>query len=79
MAERFLYLPSIGFVMLAVYCGHYLSQRLASRWPAYRNAVPAALAILLIALAGRTYARNADWVDQGRFWRKGGGSRTEQL
>jgi tetratricopeptide (TPR) repeat protein len=71
MAERFLYLPSVGFVILAVYFGRLLAQRLASRWPEYRYAIPATAAILLIALTGRTYARNADWVDQGRFWRKG--------
>ncbi|MCX6631378.1 MAG: DUF1736 domain-containing protein [Candidatus Solibacter sp.] len=69
MAERFLYLPSVGFAVLAVYGAQLLSQLLAERWPEYRNAVPAALGVVLIAFAARTYARNADWVDQGRFWR----------
>lgn len=69
MAERFLYLPSVGFAVLVVYGAHLLSQRVAERRPEYRNAVPAALGVLPIAFAARTYARNADWVDQGRFWR----------
>ena len=71
MAERFLYLPSVGFAVLAVYGAHLLSQRVALRHSQYRNAVPLALAVILLALAARTYARNADWVDQGRFWRSG--------
>ncbi|MEO8368553.1 MAG: hypothetical protein ABI806_05090, partial [Candidatus Solibacter sp.] len=71
MAERFLYLPSIGFIVLVVYGAHQLSQQLTSRWPAYRSVVPAALVILLIGYTGRTASRNADWADQGRFWRSG--------
>ena len=69
MAERFLYLPSVGFAVLVVYGVQWLSQRLAERGREYRNAVPVALGVLLIGFAARTYARNADWVDQGRFWR----------
>jgi tetratricopeptide (TPR) repeat protein len=69
MAERFLYLPSVGFAVLVVYGAHLLWQRLRERGREYRNAVPAALGVILIALAARAYARNADWVDQGRFWR----------
>ena len=69
MAERFLYLPSVGFAVLVVYGVHVLSRRLAERGREFRNAVPAALGVILIAFAARTYARNADWVDQGRFWR----------
>jgi tetratricopeptide (TPR) repeat protein len=69
MAERFLYLPSVGVAVLAV-CGvQWLSQRMTERGPEYRKAVPVALGVLLIGFAARTYARNSDWVDQGRFWR----------
>ncbi len=69
MAERFLYLPSVGFAVLVVYAAQRVSERLTERQPAYRNAIPAAVGVLLFALAARTYARNGDWVDQGRFWR----------
>jgi tetratricopeptide (TPR) repeat protein len=65
MAERFLYLPSIGFAILAVYGLH----RLAAWKPETRKMLPAALGVVVLALAARTYARNGDWVDQGRFWR----------
>uniref|UniRef100_Q024D1 Uncharacterized protein n=1 Tax=Solibacter usitatus (strain Ellin6076) TaxID=234267 RepID=Q024D1_SOLUE len=65
MAERFLYLPSIGFALLVVYGLHLL----ATRKPEARKMMPAALGVVLLALAARTYARNTDWVDQGRFWR----------
>ena len=69
MAERFLYLPSVGFAVLVVYGVNLQSQRLAQRGREYRNAVPVAMGVMLLAFAARTYARNADWVDQGRFWR----------
>ena len=69
MAERFLYLPSVGFAVLVVYAAQWVSQRLTERQPAYRNAIPVAVGVLLFGFAARTYARNGDWVDQGRFWR----------
>jgi tetratricopeptide (TPR) repeat protein len=62
MAERFLYLPSVGLAILAV-CG----LRLLAKPQVYR----AGAAVLLIALAARTYARNADWLDERRFWQSG--------
>jgi tetratricopeptide (TPR) repeat protein len=69
MAERFLYLPSVGVAVLAV-CGlQWVSQRMTERGPEYSKAVPVAVGVLLIGFAARTYARNSDWVDQGRFWR----------
>jgi tetratricopeptide (TPR) repeat protein len=69
MAERFLYLPSVGIAVLVVYGVQWPSHRMAERGREYRNAVPVALGVLLIGFAARTYARNGDWVDQGRFWR----------
>src|SRR5260370_11179786 len=69
MAERFLYLPSVGFSVLVVYGVQWLSRRLAERGAEDRNALPVAVGVLLIAFAARTYGRNEDWVDEGRFWR----------
>jgi len=71
MGERFLYLPSIGFAACTAYAIYTLSQRLRAGQPSYRHAGAAALAIVLIALAGRTYERNADWLDPTRFWQSG--------
>jgi tetratricopeptide (TPR) repeat protein len=54
MAERFLYLPSIGFAIAAA----TLLYRLKTRIPVQ------AIAIVLVAvLACRTFARNRDWLD----------------
>ena len=71
MGERFLYLPSIGFAACAAYAIHAVWRRLPASRPFYRHAGLAALTIVLIALAGRTYDRNADWLDPARFWQSG--------
>jgi tetratricopeptide (TPR) repeat protein len=57
MAERFLYLPSLGFAGCLV-------------WAIYRRPrmAPAALAVISVALAVRTYARNIDWLDDQSLW-----------
>ncbi|MGO4880610.1 MAG: glycosyltransferase family 39 protein [Bryobacteraceae bacterium] len=68
MAERFLYLPAVGFAVAAVWVLDALWRRLPAGPPAYRKVARAAVAILLIALAGRTYARNGDWLDPRQFW-----------
>ena len=66
MAERFLYLPSIGLAGLAVAA--------AVRWRGQSRlhlpervwwGVPAAVCI---ALGARTYARNLDWRDERSLW-----------
>jgi hypothetical protein len=62
MAERFLYLPAIGFagcLVLAVYA-------VCRRLPA---AAPAALAVVCVAFGARTYTRNFDWFDDQSLWR----------
>jgi tetratricopeptide (TPR) repeat protein len=54
MAERFLYLPSIAFAIAVV----GLLYRLKPGMP-----VQGLLVVLLVLLAGRTFARNGDWRD----------------
>jgi protein O-mannosyl-transferase len=71
MGERFLYLPSVGFAACAAYAIYAVSQRLPALQPIYRHAGVAALTVILIAFAGRTYDRNADWLEPGRFWQSG--------
>jgi tetratricopeptide (TPR) repeat protein len=58
MAERFMYLPSIGLAGCAVALGR--------RLPA-RGRLPAAILVCAV-LAGRTYARNFDWRDELTLW-----------
>jgi tetratricopeptide (TPR) repeat protein len=57
MAERFLYLPSLGFAGCLV-------------WAIYRRPriAPAVLGVVCVALAIRTYARNIDWLDDRSLW-----------
>jgi tetratricopeptide (TPR) repeat protein len=61
MAERFLYLPSIGFagcLVVAIYA-------VCRRFPIV---APAALALVCVAFAARTYTRNFDWFDNNSLW-----------
>jgi tetratricopeptide (TPR) repeat protein len=59
MAERFLYLPSIGLVACLVLAIYGVSRRFhVSRY------APAALCLLIACLAVRTWARNVDWQDE---------------
>lgn len=68
MAERFLYIPSIGFWAAVVYGLYAVWQRLpASQTRIY--AAGAAVSAILMAFAVRTYDRNSDWLDQQAFWR----------
>jgi tetratricopeptide (TPR) repeat protein len=68
MAERFLYLPSIGFAGCLVGAGWGAYRRLRPRWPAARTVAPAALALVCLAFGARTYARNGDWLDERSLW-----------
>ena len=56
MAERFLYLPSIAFSTALVAVVFAAAVRVGK--PRF---VPAVLAVMVVAYAGRTWARNADW------------------
>jgi hypothetical protein len=73
MAERFVYLPSVGFCVVAALAlqavGRWLRERMAAghpRWGVTLGWMPAA--IMLLLFAGRTYVRNSDWREELRFW-----------
>jgi tetratricopeptide (TPR) repeat protein len=61
MAERFLYLPSIGFAGCLVVVVYAICRRVPA-------AAPAALALVSLAFAARTYTRNCDWFDDQSLW-----------
>jgi tetratricopeptide (TPR) repeat protein len=61
MAERFLYLPSIGFAGCLVWAVYTVCKR-------FPSAAPVALALVSVAFAARTYARNFDWFDDLSLW-----------
>jgi protein O-mannosyl-transferase len=58
MAERFVYLPSIGLAGCVVVLLARLERRTA--W--------LAMSLLCLACGARTYARNLDWQDERTFW-----------
>ena len=68
MAERFLYLPSIGFAGCLAWLGWAGYRRLRGRWPAARIMAPAVLGVICLAFCARTFARNADWFDDRSAW-----------
>ena len=61
MAERFLYLPSVGLAGCIVAVAYVVARRRPRlAW--------AALGLICLALAARTYARNPDWKDELSLW-----------
>ncbi len=63
MAERFLYLPSVGLAGAAVAAIWAVARRWPLRWSV------AALVAACLAFTARTYARNFDWQDDLALWR----------
>jgi tetratricopeptide (TPR) repeat protein len=68
MAERFLYLPSIGFAGCLVWAALAAYRRAPANWPPARTVLPVALTVACAALAARTWARNSDWRDERSLW-----------
>jgi len=72
MAERLLYLPSVGFCLWAGHGGAWAARAARRLFPGRRSvhlAASALAALFLAALAARTLARNADWRDGASLWR----------
>ena len=71
VAERVLYIPSIGFCLtVAVGCHVVHDVRLRGR-RRLRRAFRAALVVLLLLLAARTVRRNQDWLTEESLYRSG--------
>jgi len=76
MAERFLYLPSIGFAGVAVIAVYAVCRRMIERWRTAggAEAIPpsvaagAVLGLVVLACGARTYARNFDWENDVQLW-----------
>ncbi|HTP49818.1 MAG TPA: tetratricopeptide repeat protein [Anaeromyxobacteraceae bacterium] len=72
MAERLLYLPSVGFCLWAGHGLEWAMRAIRERFAASRPIRTAAGAVAVLAVAGlasRTLARNADWRDGESLWR----------
>ncbi|MGA3017199.1 MAG: tetratricopeptide repeat protein [Bryobacteraceae bacterium] len=68
MAERFLYLPSVGLAGCVVAAIHAMGQRRSLQRPAAARIAWAALGLVCLAFTARTYARNFDWQDDRSLW-----------
>ncbi len=66
LAERFLYLPSIGFAVCIVAAVAAIWHRLV---PAHAQGITAAvMAVALAGLGTRTWVRNGEWTDGTKLW-----------
>jgi tetratricopeptide (TPR) repeat protein len=78
MAERFLYMPLIGFagcMVLAVYaiCRSLIPQLDVSEWAQriwLQVVARTALSLMVVAYGARSFLRNPDWEDDERLWTK---------
>lgn len=76
MAERFMYLPSIGFVgcvVIAVYalCRRIVPKLDVSEWAQriwLQVVARSALCLIVIGYGARSFMRNFDWTDDERLW-----------
>jgi tetratricopeptide (TPR) repeat protein len=68
MAERFVYLPSIGLAGCVVAAICALGRQVPRHRLLDRRAAWMALGLLCLACAARTYARNSDWLDERSLW-----------
>jgi len=68
MAERFLYLPSVGLAGCVVAAICALGQRRFPNRPAAVRVAWAALGLVCLAFTARTYTRNFDWQDERSLW-----------
>ena len=68
MAERFLYLPSVGLAGCLVAVIHQLVQRFSAKWRVAPKAAWVAMGVACLVFAARTYARNFDWQNARSLW-----------
>jgi tetratricopeptide (TPR) repeat protein len=72
MAERFVYLPMIGFVLVAAVgldrLGQWLEKRCSGQPRLKSMAYFAPIALVVAALGLRTYVRNRDWQNELALW-----------
>ena len=68
MAERFLYLPSVGLAGCIVAAVYVLGRRRSLQRRVVAPVAWAALGVVCLVFAARTYARNFDWQDGVSLW-----------
>lgn len=68
MAERFVYLPSVGLAGCLAFAAGALYKRLSAQNALGAGAAWVAIGVICLALAARTYSRNVDWSDEIGLW-----------
>ena len=68
MAERFMYLPSVGLAGCVVAAIGALGQRRFPKRPAAVRVAWVVLGLVCLTFTARTYARNFDWQDERSLW-----------
>jgi tetratricopeptide (TPR) repeat protein len=68
MAERFLYLPSLGFAGCLVWALFAAAERWEVRWPRAKRDVLWVAGAICLAYVLRTHARNNDWDNEQALW-----------
>jgi protein O-mannosyl-transferase len=68
MAERFMYLPSVGLAGCLVVAIHWLAGKVSSKRPSAIQTAWAGTGMICLALGVRTYNRNFDWRDGVSLW-----------
>lgn len=69
-AERYLYLPSVGFCWLAAWAGLRLWNTAAAGRPILRQAFVASLILIAALCVWRIVTRNSDWHDNLTFYQR---------
>jgi protein O-mannosyl-transferase len=67
-AERYLYLPSVGFCWILAWAGIEIWKLVKTRGRPWRLALASTASLLAILAVARTIARNRDWHDDVRFY-----------
>ena len=68
MAERFLYLPSLGFAGCLVVAIDAACRRANARYAWPRWLAPAGILLICLAFGVRTFMRNFDWMNDETLW-----------
>jgi protein O-mannosyl-transferase len=68
MAERFLYLPSVGFAGCLVWAARAGCRYIPVQWKPATTVLPVLLVLICAVLGARSYARNFDWHDERSLW-----------
>lgn len=69
VAERILYIPSMGFCLLVAQGSHVLYQHCRERWQ--KRCVVGCLALVIVLFSLRTCTRNEDWQCEEKLYRAG--------